>query len=177
MENGPSTSSGYWNGEWRMEKWRNGEMENGEWRMEKLEIKPYQRFTVMRKNIIKEKSFDFAVSVVNEMRIIIKNEKEFILTKQLIRSATSIGANIEEAGQAESKKDFIHKISIANKEAVESAYWIKLMIATDYLDANKGADLHSKCEELIRLASSILRTAKGINSKTLVQEDIVEYLC
>lgn len=84
----------------------------------------------MSKNIIKDKSFKFAVRIINLYKKLIA-EKEFVLSKQLLRSGTSIGANVREAQNAQSPKDFIHKLSISQKEADESLYWIELLKETD----------------------------------------------
>ncbi len=85
-----------------------------------------------RKNIVKDKSFDFAVRVVNVYKYLVDKKREFILSKQLLRSGTAIGALIREGEQAESKADFIHKLSIALKEANETDYWLELLYKTDY---------------------------------------------
>lgn len=86
----------------------------------------------MKENIIKTKNFQFAVKIVNLCRTIQEEQKEFILTRQLIKSGTSIGANVREADNAESKSDFIHKMGIAQKEADESIYWLELFHATRF---------------------------------------------
>jgi len=88
----------------------------------------------MKENIIKTKSYLFAIAVVKTCRFLIYEKKEYILSKQLLRSGTAIGALVREAEHAESKKDFIHKLSIALKEANETEYWIDLLIDTNYLD-------------------------------------------
>lgn len=88
----------------------------------------------MKENIIKTKNFQFAVKIVNLCRTIQEEQKEFILTRQLIKSGTSIGANVREADNAESKSDFIHKMGIAQKEADESIYWLELFHATRFMN-------------------------------------------
>jgi four helix bundle protein len=95
----------------------------------------------MSQNIVLTKSFDFAVRVVNLYKYLSKDQKEYILSKQLLRSGTSIGANINEAQAGQSKKDFIAKMAIASKEAREAKYWIDLLIKTDYLNSK---DNHTK---------------------------------
>lgn len=85
-------------------------------------------------NIIQEKSFVFAIRIVNRYKYLIAEKKEFILSKQLLRSGTSIGANIEESIGGVSDKDFLYKLSISYKEARETIYWLKLLQATDYLN-------------------------------------------
>src|SRR5215469_16305600 len=98
-----------------------------------------------------EKSFSFAVKIVKAMRDVQMNHREYDLTRQLVRSGTSIGANVSEAQKAQSTKDFISKLSIASKEAEESRYWIRLLIATEYLKEAVGKELLSNIDELIRL--------------------------
>ena len=88
----------------------------------------------MKENIIQTKSFAFAIRIVNAYKYLQSEKKEFVLSKQMLRSGTSIGANVEEAIGGQSKKDFIAKISIAYKEARETKYWIKLLFATYYMD-------------------------------------------
>lgn len=85
-------------------------------------------------NILKDKSYLFAVRVVKFYKFLKEDKKEFVLSKQILRSGTSIGAMVEEALQGESKADFIHKLSIANKEANETRYWIRLLRDTDFID-------------------------------------------
>lgn len=97
-------------------------------------------------NVIQTKSFAFAIKVVNTFKTL-QSEKEYVLSKQLLRSGTSIGANVEEAIGAQSKADFISKFSIAYKEARETLYWIKLLMATDFLSKETGEDLISDAEE------------------------------
>ena len=87
----------------------------------------------MSENIIVDKSFDFAVRIVNSNKYLNNEQKEYVLSKQLLRSGTSIGANVSEAERAQSKADFISKMSIALKEANETNYWLKLLYKTDYL--------------------------------------------
>lgn len=111
-----------------------------------------------KKNVILDKSFDFAVSVVELYKHLSTQKKEFVLSKQLLRSGTSIGANFEEAIAAQSRKDFISKMSIAAKEARESLYWLKLLIATNYLD--KSTKLFNDAYELVRILTSIVKTTR-----------------
>jgi len=111
-------------------------------------------------NVVKEKSFAFAVRVVNLYKYLRAEKKEFVLSKQLLRSGTAIGALVREAEQAESKPDFIHKSSIALKEANESEYWLTLLHETQFLDPAAFASIHQDAVELIRLLTSIIKTAK-----------------
>ena len=113
-------------------------------------------------NAILTKSFDFAVKVVNLYNFLRKNKQEFILSKQLVRSGTSIGANVNEAQAAQSQKDFVAKLSIASKEARESSYWIELLIATQYLDRHDTTTqaLLDDIEAIIKLLTSIVKTCQ-----------------
>ena len=116
----------------------------------------------MDKNIVLNKSFDFAVRVVNLYKYLCKEKKEYVLSKQLLRSGTSIGANINEAQAGQSKNDFIAKMAIASKEARESKYWIDLLIKTDYLEADSKhtKSLLSEIEEIVKLLTSIVKTSQ-----------------
>ena len=109
---------------------------------------------------IQKKSFDFAVRILNLCKYLRLQEKEYILSRQLARSGTSIGANIAEAQQAQSKADFISKMSIALKESYETDYWLRLAQATDYLDQNAFTSMIADCRELERLLISIIKSAK-----------------
>ncbi len=109
---------------------------------------------------VQEKSFAFAVRVVNLCRYLQSEHKEFILTKQLMRSGTSIGANVSEAQQAQSKLDFVHKINIALKEACETNYWLRLLHATQFLNKQEYESIIADCSEMERLLIAITKTAK-----------------
>jgi len=115
------------------------------------------------KNIVLNKSFDFSVRVVNLYKYLCKEKKEYVLSKQLLRSGTSIGANINEAQAGQSKADFIAKMAIASKEARESKYWIDLLVKTDYLDvSNKQTkSLQTEIEEIIKLLTSIVKSSQN----------------
>lgn len=88
------------------------------------------------------------------------NKKEYVLSKQLLRSGTSVGANIAEAEQAQSKADFISKMNIALKEAVETNYWLRLLQATDYLSETEFTSINSDCRELEKMLTAIVKTSK-----------------
>ena len=111
-------------------------------------------------NAIEEKSFQFAVRVVNLCRYLRDEKKEFILSKQLLRAGTSIGANIAESQQAQSRPDFISKLCIALKEASETNYWLRLLRATGYLSETEYRTMIVQCKELERLLTSILKSTK-----------------
>jgi four helix bundle protein len=113
-----------------------------------------------RKNIIKEKSFEFAVEVVSLYKVLVE-KKEFILSKQIVRSGTSIGANIREAEHAQSKADFINKLSISLKEANETEYWLDLLNETGYLNDDEFQKIKVKNIELLKLLISIINTSKS----------------
>ncbi|UUV18845.1 four helix bundle protein [Fusobacteria bacterium ZRK30] len=115
----------------------------------------------MRRNsIVYDKSFKFAIRIVKLYKHLKETKKEYIMSKQLMRCGTSIGANVSEGIEAQSKKDFISKLSIALKEANESRYWINLMKATDYLDEKEEKSLIIDLEEIIKLLVSIIKTSK-----------------
>ena len=116
-------------------------------------------------NIILEKSFNFSIRVVNLYKFLCKDKKEYTLSKQLLRSGTSIGVNINEAQAGQSKNGFIAKMAIASKEARESKYWIRLLIETKYLDkeCKHTESLLSEIEEIIKLLILIVKTSQ--NSK------------
>ncbi|AUS05518.1 four helix bundle protein [Pseudotamlana carrageenivorans] len=113
-----------------------------------------------RDNVIKTKSFNFAVRIVNLYRFLITEHKEFVLSKQLLRSGTSIGSNVREAEHAESKADFIHKLSISLKEANETEYWLDLLKETGYLNNSEYLSLEFDVKEILKLLTSIIKTSK-----------------
>ena len=113
----------------------------------------------MKENVIKEKSFLFAIEIVSLYKVLAER-KEFILSKQLLRSGTSIGANVRESEHAQSKADFIHKLSIAIKEANETEYWIDLLFETKYLSQTEFDIIKPKIIELLKLLTSIINTSK-----------------
>ncbi len=114
----------------------------------------------MGENIVKNKSFLFAIRVVRLYQFLVEEKKEFVLSKQLLRSGTSVGAMIREAEHAESKSDFRHKMSIAQKEINESIYWIELLKATDYLSIEQFESINNDALEVIKLITSIIKTSK-----------------
>ena len=120
----------------------------------------------MTGNIIVDKAFNFAVKIVNLYKYLCKNKKEYILSKQLVKSGTSIGANVNEAQAAQSKADFIAKMSIASKEARETKYWINLLISTGYLNKNDNytKSLINEIDEIIKLLTSIIKSSQERNN-------------
>lgn len=115
----------------------------------------------MSENISVEKSFNFAVRIVNLYKYLTSEYKEYVLSKQLLRSGTSIGANISEAQRGQSKADFIAKMSIALKEANETQYWLKLLYKTDYLNKSQFDSLNNDVNELISILTSICKTSNS----------------
>lgn len=113
--------------------------------------------TTMAESIIQKKSFQFSIEIINLYKQLVR-EKEFVLSKQLLRSGTSIGANASEANFGQSAKDFIHKLHISRKEASESLYWLNLLQATDYISNETHKKLSNDCSELLRILTSIIMT-------------------
>ena len=109
---------------------------------------------------VQEKSFRFAVRIVNLCKFLQNEKKEYILYKQLFRCGTSIGANVAEAQQAQSRADFVSKLNIALKEAYETDYWLRLLHETNYLTESAFQSVISDCRELEKLLISIIKTAK-----------------
>ena len=118
----------------------------------------------MAESILRDKAYAFAVRTVHLARYLIEQKREFVLSKQVLRSGTSIGANIEEANQAQSRKDFIHKLSIALKEATETNYWLRLLRDTQLLDEPLASSLLRDCGELERILTASIRTSKKADS-------------
>ena len=112
-----------------------------------------------KKNIVKEKSFLFAIEIVGLYKVLAER-KEFVLSRQMLRSGTSIGANIREAEQAQSKADFIHKLSISLKEANETEYWLELLFETQYISESEFLNMKPKIMEVLKLLTSIINTSK-----------------
>jgi four helix bundle protein len=116
----------------------------------------------MRENILKEKSKAFAIKIVNLYKQLVSEKKEFVLSRQLLRSGTSIGANIREAEFAESKSDFIHKMAISQKETNETIYWMELLVETNFVTMDQFESINNDAIEIIKLLTASIKTAKGI---------------
>ncbi|ADQ78442.1 hypothetical protein Palpr_0280 [Paludibacter propionicigenes WB4] len=114
----------------------------------------------MKENVVVNKSKAFAIRIIRLYQYLLSDKKEYILSKQLLRSGTSIGANVKEAIQGQSKKDFIAKMQISLKEASETEYWLDLLHETDYLDENQYISINNDCVELIKLLTSIIKQSK-----------------
>jgi four helix bundle protein len=114
----------------------------------------------MKENLIQQKTYDFALKIINTSRQMNKN-KEFVLSRQLLKSGTSIGANVEEAIGGQSRKDFLSKISIAYKEARETKFWIRLLRDSNTIEPTHSEDLLIQIDEILRIIGSIQRTTKN----------------
>ena len=112
------------------------------------------------KTLIKDKSFAFAVRVIKVYKHLSETKKEYILSKQLLRAGTSIGANVREAQNAESRADFIHKLAIAQKEAGETVYWIELLGATEYLSDSEFQSINADAVSVLKILTAILKSTK-----------------
>ncbi len=114
----------------------------------------------MRKDVLKDKSYDFAIRIVRLSQYLQNEHKEYVLSRQILKSGTSIGALVREAKYAQSTLDFIHKLSIALKEANETYYWLSLLHDTNYIETKLFNSLQNDCDELISLLVSIVKTSK-----------------
>lgn len=111
-------------------------------------------------NPLKEKSYAFALKIIESYKVLRDGRKEFILSKQLLSAGTSIGANVEEAIGAQSKRDFLSKISIAYKEARESHYWLRLLRDSNLIEPGTAKELIQDVDELLRLMGAIISSTK-----------------
>lgn len=119
----------------------------------------------MKQNIVQDKSYQFSIRIINLYKFLRKDKNEYVLSKQILRCGTSIGANIEEAIGGFLKKDFIAKMQISYKEARETHYWLRLLNDTEFIDENMFQSLIQDCEEVLKLLSKILETSKNNMSK------------
>lgn len=115
----------------------------------------------MKENVVRDKSFAFALRIVKLSRLLAAEKHEHVLSKQVLRSGTAIGALIREAEQAESKADFAHKMTIALKEANETAYWLELLHQSGYIEKDGFDSIWADNQELLRLLISIVKTARS----------------
>ena len=113
-----------------------------------------------KENIVSEKSYAFALRIIKAYKYLSVEEREFVLSKQLLRSGTSIGALVREAEYAQSTADFIHKLSIAIKEANETEYWLMLLKDSGYIKENVFQSIVTNCRELLKILTSIIKTSK-----------------
>lgn len=119
-----------------------------------------EREGMVKENIIKNKSFDFALRIVKLFKFL-QDKKEYVLSKQVLRSGTSVGAMVRESEHAESKADFIHKMAIAQKEANETSYWLELLYKADYLENSIFDPMEKDLNEIQKLLSSIIISSKN----------------
>ena len=112
-------------------------------------------------NVIENKSFEFAIRIVKLYKHLSNAKKEYVLSKQLLRSGTSIGANVAEAQQAQSRADFVSKMSIALKETVETKYWLRLLNATNYLSDKETKSITDDCIEIEKITIAIIKSSKA----------------
>ena len=115
----------------------------------------------MKENIIKDKTFAFGIRIIKLCKYLEETRREFVLTGQLKRSGTAPGALVREAEHAESKKDFIHKMAIALKEANESNYWIQMLKAGEYISQKEFDSINFDCEEIIKILAAIVKSSKS----------------
>ena len=118
-----------------------------------------------KNNIVASKSYAFALRIIRLYKYLVSEQKEYVLSKQILRSGTSVGALIKEAEHAQSKKDFINKMSIALKEANETEYWLMLLKDSDYIDEKSYNSIYPDSIELIKLLASIVKSSKERLSK------------
>ena len=111
-------------------------------------------------NVVREKSYAFALRIVKLYKHLVEKKKEYVLSKQVLRSGTSIGANVEEALGGQSEKDFFAKMTIAYKEARETDYWLRLLRDSGFLTETEASSILTDCEELLKLLGSILKTLR-----------------
>ena len=115
---------------------------------------------IEKENLVLSKSRDFAIRIIRCYKYLCEEHKEYTLSKQLLRCGTSIGANVKESINAQSKNDFISKLNIALKEADETEYWLDLLHATDFFDDRMFESINNDCVELIKILTSIIKTSK-----------------
>jgi four helix bundle protein len=115
----------------------------------------------MGKSVVKDKSYLFALRIIKLYQYLAENKKEYVLSKQVLRCGTAVGAMVREGEQAESKADFIHKMAISLKEANETEYWLNLIKDSDYIDKKMFDSLVNDCKELIALLTAIIKTTKS----------------
>ncbi len=116
-----------------------------------------------KENIVKDKSLSFAIRIVNLYKYLVAEKRETVMSKQLLRCGTSIGANIREAEQAQSRADFLSKQNIALKEANETEYWLELLMQTGFITQNEYESINNDCVELNKLLISIIKSTKQPN--------------
>jgi four helix bundle protein len=118
------------------------------------------------KSILKDKSFSFAIAIVKTYKNLVEEKREYVMSKQLLRSGTSVGANIREAKNAENTNDFIHKLGIAQKECDETLYWLELLKKTEYLNGEEFHKLSDEANQILKMIRSTILTIKQKNLKS-----------
>lgn len=113
-------------------------------------------------SVVADKSFEFAVRIVNLSKYLRSDMKEYVLSKQILRSGTSIGANVHEGRRAQSRADFLSKMSIALKEANETHYWLKLLYRTEYISEKEYLSLEADVDEILRILTAICKTTAAV---------------
>ncbi len=112
------------------------------------------------KSILKDKSFAFAIAIVKAYKTLVEEKREFVMSKQMLRSGTSVGANIREAKNAQSTNDFIHKLGIAQKECDETLYWLELLKETEFLNEQTFSELSDQANQILKMIRSTILTIK-----------------
>ncbi|MDR2912373.1 MAG: four helix bundle protein [Alistipes sp.] len=115
-------------------------------------------------SVLKKKSFKFAVRIVNLYKHLSESKKEFVLSKQILKSGTAVGAMVCEAEHSESKADFIHKMAVAQKESNETIYWLNLMVETEYVSKHEFESIHDDAVEIIKMITSSIKTVKSTSN-------------
>lgn len=128
--------------------------------MARIEIYYFNFGVIVMNSIAYDKAFDFALDIIQLYKYLITEKKEYVLSKQILRSGTSIGANIKEGINGQSKKDFLSKMSIALKEAEETEYWIELLKYSNYIDDKTSSLLLENCKEIIKILVITIKTTK-----------------
>ncbi|MDR0305844.1 MAG: four helix bundle protein [Chitinispirillales bacterium] len=132
--------------------------------MQNAEILTMERYT-LKESVILEKSMNFSVRIVNMFKYLCNEQNEFVMSKQLLRSGTSIGANACEAHNAQSNKDFLAKMYIAYKESTETEYWLKLLAKTNYLPLKLSESILTDCVEIKKILTAIIKSVKSNSNK------------
>ena len=117
----------------------------------------------MSESVVRDKSYAFALRIIRAFKYLNQEQHEFVLSKQILRSGTAIGAMVKEAEHGQSRADFIHKMNIALKEANETEYWLMLLKDSEYIDTKSYDSMQKDCSELIKLLASIVKTSKESN--------------
>ena len=113
-----------------------------------------------KENVIKDKTFSFAVKIVDLYKILLEGKKEYVMSRQILKSGTSIGANVREAMNAESSNDFVHKLGISQKEADETLYWLELLFRSGYINEFEFEEYKNDCDEILKVIKSIIISMK-----------------